>query len=355
MYGDSASESTWLEEVKRDQMSLELWRAVIDELAAGARQTRQQPLVSIMGGEPLMHPQIVEMVQLAKEGLPDGWVDLDTNGTLLPRLAGGLVDAGLNAIYVSLDGPNPEVNNPIRGRNSFERALAGLKAIQGASRNGSPEIAINFVLTGMNYRSLPDMIRLAEREGVPQVTVGLASFFTKEEGARARKAFEPVTGQPFTSWAGYCNEHQHAAIDQAELKDIMDQAQAVSPGVEVLITPTRYSNAQKSKFFSRQWAGTVRETTCTKLSAQTTVLPNGQVISCTTFADTVMGSLKESSLGEIWHGDTYTRMREMIRNGLTPICYRCCELNMDIEVDPKLYALDPSPGSAQPATAVTDR
>jgi radical SAM protein with 4Fe4S-binding SPASM domain len=346
MYGDSSSESTWLEEVKRDQISLEMWRGVIDELAAGAQRTGQQPLVSIMGGEPLMHPRIVELVQLAKDGLPDGWLDLDTNGTLLPRVADGLVDAGLNAAYVSLDGPTPEINNPIRGRNSFERAVAGLKSLQRASRNGSPEIAINFVLTGMNYRSLPEMIRVAEGLGVPQVTVGLASFFTRDEGARARKAFEPVTGQPFMSWAGYCNEHQHAEIDQAELADILDEAQTISPDVEVLITPTRYSNAQKSGFFSDKWSSTVRETTCTKLWAQTTVLPNGQVISCTTFADTVMGSLRESSLGEIWHGDTYNRMRAMIREGLTPICYRCCELNMDIEVDPELYVIE-APAAAR--------
>jgi radical SAM protein with 4Fe4S-binding SPASM domain len=349
MYGDSSSGSTWLEAVKRDQITLEMWRGVIDELAAGTGPGQPQPLVSIMGGEPLMHPRIVELVRLAKEGLPEGWLDLDTNGTLLPRVADGLVDAGLNAAYVSLDGPTPEINNPIRGRNSYERAVAGLRALQRARRNGSPEIAINFVLTGMNYRSLPDMVRLAEELGVPQLTVGLASFFTKEEGTRARAAFEPVTGQPFMSWAGYCNEHQHADLDQAELQDILDEAQNASGAVEVLITPTRYNNAQKSRFFGDQWATMVRETTCTKLWAQTTVLPNGQVISCTTFADTVMGSLRESSLGEIWHGDTYSKMRSMIRKGLTPICYRCCELNMDIEVDPALYEEDPPRAEAAAA------
>ncbi|WP_390479793.1 SPASM domain-containing protein, partial [Frankia casuarinae] len=64
---------------------------------------------------------------------------------------------------------------------------------------------------------------------------------------------------------------------------------------------------------------------------------NGQVVSCTTFADTVMGSLRDGSLREVFHGETYTRMRETLRQGLQPICYRCCELNMDIDVDPTLY------------------
>ncbi len=340
MYGDSSSESTWLEEVKRDQISVEMWNAIVDELAANTTPNEAPPTVSIMGGEPLMHPKIVDLVREAKQRLPDGWLDLDTNGTLLPRVVDGLVDAGLDAVYVSLDGPTPEINNPIRGRKSYERAIAGIAALQKASGNGSPRIAINFVLTGMNYRSLPEMVRLTERLGLPQLTVGLASYFTREEGTRARRAFEPVTGQPFMSWAGYCNEHQHAGLDPAELEDILNEAQRTSSAVEVLITPTRYSNAQKSGFFSDQWPKTVRETTCTKLWAQATVLPNGQVISCTTFADTVMGSVRESSLSEVWRGNKYSRMRALIRKGLTPICYRCCELNMDIEIDPELYALD---------------
>ena len=204
MYGDSSSESTWLEEVKRDQISVEMWNAILDELAANTTPNEAPPTVSIMGGEPLMHPKIVDLVREAKQRLPDGWLDLDTNGTLLPRVVDGLVDAGLDAVYVSLDGPTPEINNPIRGRKSYERAIAGIAALQKASGNGSPRIAINFVLTGMNYRSLPEMVRLTERLGLPQLTVGLASYFTREEGTRARRAFEPVTGQPSTTSADCC-------------------------------------------------------------------------------------------------------------------------------------------------------
>lgn len=337
MYGDSSSESTWLDEVKRDQISLDMWGGLVDELAAGADG---KVYLTIMGGEPLMHPRLVDLVRMAKTRLPDCNLDMSTNATLLPRFADDLVDAGIDDVYVSIDGPSPEINNPIRGRNSFERAIEGLRSLQEASRRAGrgPHIALNFVVTGMNYEYLPEMVRLAEKEGVGELTVGLASYFTREEGKASRAAFEDVTGRPFLSWAGYCNEHQHANIVPERLEALLDEATSLSSAVDVLIAPTRYDSRAKSKFFTKDWRAIVRDNTCVKLWAQTTVLPNGDVISCTTFSDTVMGNITGGSLREVFHGDTYTRMRETIREGLQPICHRCCELNMDIDVDPALYA-----------------
>jgi radical SAM protein with 4Fe4S-binding SPASM domain len=340
MYGDSAGESTWLEAVKRDNITIDMWNGIVDELASNEGE---KVYLTIMGGEPLMHPELVELVRQAKTRLPGCNLDMSTNATLLPRFADDLVAAGIDDVYVSIDGPTAEINNPIRGRKSFERALTGLAALQDAGRRQGrmPNIALNFTVTGMNYTYLPDMVRLTESLGLKEITVGLASYFTRAEGKASRPAFESVTRQPFLSWAGYCNEHQHADIDRARLAELFDEAESLSDSVQVLIAPTRYSNIEKSKFFSDDWSSVIQERTCVKLWAQTTVLPNGDVISCTTFADTVMGSLRDSSLSEVFHSEKYGQMRQMINQGLQPICHRCCELNMDIDVDPALYTIDP--------------
>lgn len=348
MYGDSAAESTWLEAVKRDNISIDMWQSILAELKSAESESPNTIYLTIMGGEPLMHPQLVELVRLAKTTLPNCNLDMSTNATLLTRHADELVAAGIDDIYISVDGPTADINDPIRGRNAYDRAMAGLAALQDAGRRAGrmPKIALNFTVTGMNYTYLPEMVRLSERLGLSEITVGLASYFTREEGGRSRPAFEAATGRPFLSWAGYCNEHQHANIEPAVLEHLFDEAESMSDSVEVLIAPTRYSNAEKSRFFTGDWSGLVRENTCSKLWAQTTILPNGDVISCTTFSDTVMGSIAESSLHDVFHGDTYQRMRAEIKNGLQPICYRCCELNMDIDVEPELYTIEPWRGIA---------
>jgi radical SAM protein with 4Fe4S-binding SPASM domain len=336
LYGDSSSENTWLEEVKREQISLDMWNGLVDEMAAHT----PNPCISMMGGEPLMHPNVLELIREAKVRAPGCRIDMSTNGTLLPRVADGLVEAGIDIVYISLDGPTAEINNPIRGRNSFERVVVGVRALQEAIRKAGhgPRIALNFTLTGMNYTSLPGMVRLAEELDVEQLTVDLSMYFTKEEGMATRPAFETVTGRPFMSWTGYCNEHQHANVDRAVLLQVLEEAKTCSESVEVLVAPVRYSSEEQSAFFTDDWRDTVQETTCPKLWAQTTVLPNGDVLSCTPFADTVMGSVKTSTLGEVWNNDTYGRMRDLIKQDLEPICYRCCELSLDIEVDPALFA-----------------
>ena len=341
MYGDSAAESKWLADVKRDEISLDLWDRLIGELA---EHGSGKQYLTIMGGEPLIHPEIVELVARAKRVLPDSNIDMSTNATLLARHAEGLVRAGLDDIYISIDGPSTEVNDPIRGRRAFERAMVGLSALQDAIRRAGrgPKIALNFVVTGMNYTHLPEMVRLTEKLGVNELTVGLSSYFTRAEGEASRKAFETVTGRPFDSWAGYCNEHQHADIDPSLLHRMLDEAERASGSVRVLIAPTRYDNEEKSRFFTTRWASQIRDRTCVKLWAQSTVLPNGDVISCTTFPDTVMGSIRDRTLSEVFGGEIYTNLRSSIGSGLQPVCYRCCELNMDIDVDPELYQLAPT-------------
>ncbi len=64
-------------------------------------------------GEPLLHPDIVEMVALAEE--LGARTELITNGLLLDQeMAEGLVQAGLDTLVISVDGASPEAHAGIR-------------------------------------------------------------------------------------------------------------------------------------------------------------------------------------------------------------------------------------------------
>ncbi|HET7657325.1 MAG TPA: radical SAM protein, partial [Bacillales bacterium] len=69
----------------------------------------------ITGGEPLMRkelPRLIEMLSGIKE-IED--IALTTNGSLLPRLANELKDAGLRRVTVSLDSLNDDLFGRING------------------------------------------------------------------------------------------------------------------------------------------------------------------------------------------------------------------------------------------------
>lgn len=84
------------------------------------------------GGEPFMHPRILEILQ---ETLKIGPATVLTNGTLfrdetVRRLA-ELRDGSMYSLElrVSIDAPTAEANDSIRGAGSFARAMAGVKKL----------------------------------------------------------------------------------------------------------------------------------------------------------------------------------------------------------------------------------
>lgn len=69
--------------------------------------------VTFMGGEPLLHPQIIDMVSTASQlGVQPTLV---TNGWLLPPKLEALAAAGLTTLFISIDAEDPAVHEKNRG------------------------------------------------------------------------------------------------------------------------------------------------------------------------------------------------------------------------------------------------
>lgn len=83
----------------------------------------------VTGGEPFMHPDLPRMLEAMLELGP---ATVLTNGTLLPdRALRPIAEAAERSPYsleirVSIDGPTPELNDPVRGEGTFDRAMEGV-------------------------------------------------------------------------------------------------------------------------------------------------------------------------------------------------------------------------------------
>jgi MoaA/NifB/PqqE/SkfB family radical SAM enzyme len=88
----------------------------------------------VTGGEPFMHADLPGMLEAM---LRCGPVTVLTNGTLftepvLTRLAAAEAASDYSLeLRVSIDGPSPETNDPIRGEGTFERAMEGIRKLLG--------------------------------------------------------------------------------------------------------------------------------------------------------------------------------------------------------------------------------
>lgn len=116
----------------------------------------------LTGGEPLLHPNVVNMVRDIANLPETEDLALTTNGFLLVNLAQSLYDAGLRRINISLDSLHSETFDKIignRGRSRWEQTWAG---IQIAHQIGFDPLKLNVVvIPGVNDEEIEDLAALS--------------------------------------------------------------------------------------------------------------------------------------------------------------------------------------------------
>ena len=166
-------------------------RATFARIVEGLRSFSPPPTVFFGGlGEPLFHPDIVEMVGQAKA--LGSSVELITNGTLLTKdLSEQLIEAGLDFLWVSLDGATPESYADVRLGAALPEVLANLTGFRHArwakcfssfftDYHLKPQIGIVFVAMRRNINDLPAVLRLGNRLGIHRFLVTNVLPYTEE-------------------------------------------------------------------------------------------------------------------------------------------------------------------------------
>ena len=120
--------------------------------------------VRLTGGEPLIRPDVVDIVAriTALPLAPD--MSVTTNGLRLAALAGPLADAGLARVNISCDTLSPETFAKLTLRDRLDDVLAGIAAARAA---GLAPIKVNTVLMrGVNDHEAAPLLRWALSEGL---------------------------------------------------------------------------------------------------------------------------------------------------------------------------------------------
>ncbi len=138
---------------RADQLTVDEIAHVVEVAARGGVNR-----VRLTGGEPLVHPRIVDLVlRIASvPGIED--VSLTTNGMLLERLAQPLCDAGLRRVNISLDTLDAGKFRRMTRGGEISRVWRGIAA---ADRAGLRPLKLNTVVVrGLNDSELVSLARL---------------------------------------------------------------------------------------------------------------------------------------------------------------------------------------------------
>lgn len=160
--------NTWDEPMGR--MRHETFENILNGIAA----FEHKPSIMFAGfGEPTFHGHIVEMIQRTKA--LGCFVEITTNGTTLTaRRARQFIDAGLDVLWVSLDGATPESYRDVRLGAELPQVIANVERLNTLRKGGHfarPEIGVAFVAMKHNITELPAVIALGKRLGAKLFSV----------------------------------------------------------------------------------------------------------------------------------------------------------------------------------------
>lgn len=163
---------------------------VVETLARmGVRKVRYT------GGEPLVRPDIIDIVDRTVKTPGVKAVHLTTNGLLFPKYAEDLRNAGLTGVNISLDSLQADKFETITRRSGLEKVL---ESIDLAVELGFPRVKVNVVL--MRGFNEDELIPFCELTKDKPVTVRFIEFMPFD----AHQIWE--SGQHFASAADLCGQ-----------------------------------------------------------------------------------------------------------------------------------------------------
>lgn len=152
--------------------------------------------IRLTGGEPLLRPDIVEIVSRINAIANPPKLSMTTNGLALAHLAAPLVDAGLSRINISLDTLNRERFKKLTFRDRIHDVFAGIEAARSA---GLKPVKINSVLMrGINDDEAIALLQWAIAEGlslrfIEQMPLDAGGAWSRDQMVTADEIFAQLS------------------------------------------------------------------------------------------------------------------------------------------------------------------
>ena len=287
-------------------------------------------------GEPLIHPRILDMVRVA-HGLGKR-TEIISNGTLLhERNLMGLMNAGIDMIWISIDSFDPDKYDSIQQNGKYEtimrniEALNRLRTIEKKNDNeqiytvlGKPDLGITFVAMKSNVSELGMIANFANSIQAQKVNISnvlpsdeasmkealYPRLINKEWHAQIKRTSRPEIYLPLMDWDNEDTIHAMASI-------MTSQSQVIMSGSPIIRNKQYCKFIEEGNCFVR-YDGNV--TACMGLlhSCTTIIWDQKRTIHHKSF-----GNMADGNLKDIWESDEYYDFRQRVLNFSFSPCVIC--------------------------------
>lgn len=258
-------------------LPMELFCKIVDDVKRTGKKLKMLRFAAI--GEPLLHPEIAEMVAYAKRNEIADSIDIVTNASLLTNeVSDKLINAGLSRLRISLEGLSDE---------DYRRHSS----------------------VSLNFENLVENIRyFYEHTKETKIYIKIIDYMVQEKKKREtfREIFAPIAHEiavehltPTISEIDYDRLSEGMKMDKPQNGDVLQNSQICS-----------------QPFYMMQ------------------INPDGNVVPCCSMKyPCVLGTVKAETVEEIWKGKAYNQFRRELLNGVKSMDRKVCS-------ECKLYLYD---------------
>lgn len=306
-WGETGAFNEYSGEVLRQRLSVEEFKNIIEDIRGF------KPNITLFGGEPMLHPQWLEIVRLVKRaGLR---CNIVTNGTLIKNHAAEIISSELDEIIFSLDGPEDIHDRIRRIPGTFRLSLEGFQLLnQLKKQNGQkkPIININCTLWEDNYRFIEDTIKIAELIEAEGLTFHHLLFLSKPAVQDFLGFFETRFQQNPSDWIGFARND----LPVIDVDFLLEKIKKINSG-QYRTNVSFYPNFNESEI--RQWysqfefESTSYKNRCLSLWLTAYIFPDGSVRPYHSMNYT-LGNIRKDRFTKIWNSPAYQKYRKYIKD-----------------------------------------
>lgn len=315
LYGQSGAKKKFSQSsLHKEEMSLDEWKKVVDDIAPF------NPIIHLFGGEPFMYENSIELIKYIKSrGLRS---QITTNGTLLKDKYEAIVESGLDEMWISLDGPE-EINNRIRGVNSYRKILDGIASINNLKTKmkvRTPIMRIICTISDMNYLHLEELIHSLEPYNIYSILFAHVRFINKHLADKHNSVFQVKfqTGSP--AWFSYIMD-----VNKMDVNRLVEEINKLKTNhYNTLIDfETHFSSPEIKEYYTNFDFSFRKRCIAPWLTA--VVSPEGNVSPCPGYT---VGNIRTACFKEIWNGEKCMQFRRTLSEVKKfPACDRCLSIH----------------------------
>ncbi|MDQ2586685.1 radical SAM protein [Saccharothrix yanglingensis] len=326
------NEQGFFRDFSSEKQRTELDVAVVEDVLRTTAPIRSK--LFLWGGEPLMHSRFGEIAELLERH--PRTVNMCTNGLLFKRRLDDLLRIGENLnLLVSLDGLG-EDHEALRGRGTFARTTENIRRVLELKRDGEfgGEVSLSCMVSHVTVGRMYEFMEWAEDLGVNTVYFQFPWYISPEVARAMDELYEKSfawldndtgTGRP--TWHSYTyrlppeqlpvlRESMARLASRRWRVRVRYQPQLAADEVEDFILGTSRPAQHRSK--------------CLAVSNRMEVHADGNVSSCKFFPEFVVGNLYDTGVADLWLGEPFRKVREILSaGGMMPVCSKCILLYLN--------------------------